>query len=379
MSPSIEVRQAVSHRERSAFARFPWQVYRGDPLWVPPLISEQMAILDLARNPLFRSVEASLLTAHRDGRMVGTIVPFYDQRQPGQEENKAGGFGFFEVLNDYDAAQALLEAASAWHRQRGSRSMAGPMNFNENDMPGVLIEGVAVPPVMMEAHTPSYYRDFLERFGMQKSQDFFAWRAFRSQVGDGLENVPAVIRKVAEAARRNAGVTIRKLRMKDWDREVETALFLFNDTLKDLTGFIPFEASDFQHVVGRVKPFIDPDMALFAEADGKAIGFCIAVPDVNQVLIHLNGRLLPFNWLRINRLIKNINAVSFKLMGVLEAYRKRGIEALLYMEAIRAFHEKGYEWLDGSVTSEHNTSINLLASHMGAERYKHYRIYSLDL
>jgi GNAT superfamily N-acetyltransferase len=137
--------------------------------------------------------------------------------------------------------------------------------------------------------------------------------------------------------------------------------------------------SDFNRLAGKMKMFIDPDLALFAEANGKPIGFCVAIPDVNQVLIHLNGRLFPINWLRVNGLIKKIDVASFKLMGLLEEYRHRGIDAILYLEVVKAIFRKGYSWLDGSVTSEYNPAVNLLANRLGAERYKHYRIYKINL
>jgi GNAT superfamily N-acetyltransferase len=136
---------------------------------------------------------------------------------------------------------------------------------------------------------------------------------------------------------------------------------------------------EFARMANQLRAFLDPDLALFAEAEGRCVGFCVAVPDVNRVLIHLNGRLLPLGWLKIRRLIRQIDVVSFKLMGVLPEYRRRGIDALLYMEAIKAVYDKGYAWLDGSLTSELNPTINLIAGRLGAERYKQYRMYKMAL
>jgi GNAT superfamily N-acetyltransferase len=149
--------------------------------------------------------------------------------------------------------------------------------------------------------------------------------------------------------------------------------------LTHLPDFNPMTKADFQRLTDRVKPFIDPNLALFAEVEEKTIGFCVAVPDINRVLIHLNGRLFPFGWLKINRLIGKTDVVTFKLMGVLEEYRHPGIDALLYLEAVKAIYERGYAWMDGSVTSEYNSVVNLLAQRTGAERYKHYRIYKMKL
>ena len=379
MVDSIEVKQVTSPAERKAFVKFPWRVYQGDHNWVPPLISDQLDYLNSEKNDFFSHAEVTLFMAWRKNEVVGTIAAFVDQQQVKYLHQPVGGFGFFEVLPDYEIAKALLDTALGWLRDKGMDLVSGPTSFTENDNPGVLIESVDCPPVMMEAHTPLYYKDYLESYGMEKSHDLYAWRAFREQIGEELKNIPADLMRVADVARKAAKINIRKLRMDRFQEEITIVVNLFNATLQQLPNYTPTSLAYFQRLAARIKPFLDPDLALFAEVDGKAIGFMIAIPDVNQVLIHLNGHLFPFNWLRINRLIKKIDAVSFKLMGLLEEYRHRGIDALLYLEAVRAFYAKGYAWLDGSLTSELNPAVNLIANRLGAERYKQYRIYKMAL
>jgi GNAT superfamily N-acetyltransferase len=378
-SVPVEVREVTSRRDLRAFVRFSWRVYVDDPNWVPPLIQDRMQSLNPAKGLFYRSADVALFLARRGREVVGTVAAFVE-RQPGQEQGaEEGGFGFFEAVDDDAVVKALLDAAFDWLRARGVTLARGPMDFNINECPGVLIAGADCPPVMLEAHTPPYYRGLLERYGMVKDHDLYAWRAFRSQVGEELSNLPPELGRVADVARRVAQVEIRKLRLEDWDSEIATACHLFNETLKHLIDHVPFSEAEFARLANQFRPFIDPDLALFAEADGQTIGFCIALPDVNRVLIHLNGRLFPLNWMRLRRYIRQIDVVSFKLMGILESYRRRGIDALLYIETIKAFYEKGYEWLDGSLTSENNPTINLIAQRLGAERYKQYRLYQMRL
>lgn len=379
MAADIAIRSVTTRGDRLAFVKFPWRVYRDDHNWVPPLISDQLDYLNPEKNDFFTHADVCLFSAWQRGEIAGTIASFVDHQQVKFLGQPLGGFGFFEVIPDYEVAKALLDAACAWLRVKGIQSMSGPTSFSDNDNPGVLVEGADCPPVMMEAHTPLYYKDYLERYGMEKSHDLYAWRAFRDQIGKELENIPVDLMRVAEAARKAAKVNIRKLRMDRYQDEIATAVQLFNATLTHIPNFVPIDLTYFQRLAARMKPFIDPDLALFAEVDGKAIGFCVAIPDVNRVLIHLNGRLFPFNWLRIKRLIRQIDVVSFKLMGLLEEYRHRGIDAMLYIEAVKGFYDKGYAWLDGSVTSEYNPAVNLLANRLGAERYKQYRIYKINL
>lgn len=379
MAADIEVRQVSTRGERSAFVKFPWRVYQGDKNWVPPLISDQLAYLDPQKNKFFTQADVVLLAAYRQKTMLGTIATFVNHYFIDQTGERVGGFGFFETIQDYEVARALFDTACAWQRERSIPLMRGPTNFGDNDSPGVLIGGADCPPVMMEAHSPPYYQDFFERYGFEKDHDLYAWRAFREQIGDELEKIPPDLAHVAERARQAANVNIRKLRMDRWDDEVDIALDLFNATLKHLPDFTPMTQDEFGRLAGKVRDFIDPDLALFAEKDGKPIGFAIAVPDINQVLIRLDGRLFPFNWMRVKRLIRSINVASFKLMGLLEEYRHRGIDAILYLEVVKAIFRKGYLWLDGSVTSEFNPAINLLANRLGAERFKHYRLYQIKL
>jgi len=377
---SIQIRPVTARRELRAFVKFPWQVYKNDPNWVPPLISERLEYLDPATGPFYRHADVALFMARGSRQPLGTIAAFVDHHRVEHMGAPEGGFGFFEVIEDYAVAEQLLDAACGWLRERNAPVVRGPTNFGMNDCPGVLIEGADCPPVMLEAHTPAYYRDFLERYGMEKDHDLYAWRAFGSQVGPKLDAVMSELEQVAGVARQRANVTIRKVRMKEWETEIAIVHHLFDTTLQNVVpDHVPMTDAEFLRLAEQFRPFIDPDLALFAEVEGKPVGFFVAFPDINRALIHLNGRLFPFGWLKLSRAIRNIDVATFKLMGVLEEYRRRGIDALLYLEGVRAFLDKNYKWLDGSLTSEQNPMVNLIASRLGAERYKLYRLYQMPL
>jgi GNAT superfamily N-acetyltransferase len=377
--PSIRIQAVTTRHDLRAFVKFPWQVYREDPNWVPPLISERLQYLDPTSGPFYSYADVALFLARRGRQVVGTIAPFVNHRLIEHVGQPEGGFGFFETIEDFAVAKRLLDAACEWLRMRDVPLIRGPTSFTDNDCPGVLIEGGDCPPVMLEAHTPSYYEELLEQYGMEKHIDLYAWRAFRSQIGEELQNLPPQLTRVADMARKLANVSIRRMHMERWDEEISTAHYLFNTTLHNMPARAPYSEAEFRRIANQMRPFLDPDLALFAEVEGKPVGFLIAVPDVNQVLVHLNGRLFPLGWLKLRRHMRQIDAVTFKMMGVLEEYRRRGIDALLYLEAVKTVFRKGYEWLDGSVTSELNTTINLIAHRLGAERYKHYRLYQMKL
>jgi GNAT superfamily N-acetyltransferase len=377
MAAGIDVLPISGKRERRAFITFPWKIYAGDRNWVPPLISDRLSYLDPGKGPFYKQADIALFMALRGGDPVGTIAGFVDRVKVQHAGIPEGGFGFFECVNEPDVSARLLDACRDWLRSRGMTSFSGPTSFGEFDSPGVLIEGADCPPAMLEGHTPPYYRDLLERYGMEKYHDFYAWRASFEQVEKEMGNPGSDILRVAEAARRVSRVTVRGISMKDWPREVATIRNLFNETMSQVPGTVPFSEAEFQNLADQMKPFIDPDLALIAETDGKAVAYCVLIPDTNQVLARLNGRLFPFNWLRVKAMIRKIDVVSFKLMGVLKEYQRRGIDAILYVEALQKAARNGYSWLDGSLTSELNPSINLIAQGRGAEMYKHYRLYRM--
>lgn len=379
MIADVEVRPVATRRDLKAFVKFPWRVYRGDRLWVPPLVSDRLEYLDPARGPFYKQADVALLAAWRGRKLVGTNAAFIDHARVRHLDRQEGGFGFFEVLDDYGAASALLDACSEWLRVRRMKSVRGPTSFGDNDCPGILIEGTDYPPAMLEAHTPPYYRDFLERYGMVKDHDLYAWRATFQRVGGELEGAPSDLVHVADAVKGAGEVRIRGVRLEDWHTEVATIRDLFNATIGQIPEAVPLGDEEFRRLADQMRPFIDPELALIAQVDGRPVGFCVMIPDTNRVLRHLNGRLFPFNWLMVKRWIRQIDVVSFKLMGILPEYRRRGIDALLYVEALSKAKKNGYAWLDGSLTSELNPAVNVIAQSRGAERYKHYRLYRMEL
>lgn len=234
-----------------------------------------------------------------------------------------------------------------------------------------------MPPALLEAHTPLYYGEFAERFGLQKRSDFYAWRVSLSDLGPNLEALPQQLLRVFDATAKRGGVVVRKVRMDDWDNDLEIARNLFNTTLTHLPDHVPMNRETWERFAGQMRSFLDPDLALIAEIEGQPVGFLVCFPDINRVLLHLDGRLFPFGWLKMLWYRRRIDMVSFKLFGILEQYRRRGIDVLLYLRAVREAAAKGYRWLDGSLTSEFNPTVVRLAERLGAERYKHYRLYEM--
>lgn len=377
----LEIMPIVPHDRvnRKRFVRFPWQIYAGDPFWTPPLIRSQLKTLDPARGTFFRHGEAVPLIARRGRRDVGTIVAWINHRSNRYRDEKVAGFGFFEVVEDYQVAESLLATACDWARARGMTLIRGPLYFTTEDSPGALVEGQEWPPVLLMGHTPLYYADFLEQFGMRKYRDAYGFRLDLSELRGDVNNLPVKIVRAADVMRRRYAFIVRPLRMADWDEELAAAMKIFNQALGYQREHVPMDEAEFLSSANDLKRIVDPDLVFFAEADGQPIGISITLPDVNQVLRRMNGRLFPWGWLRLLWYRRRINVASIKILGVLEAYRGKGIEAVFAVETGRQLIAKGYNWVDLSLVAEENANAIRIADHLGLERYKIYRTYEMDL
>ncbi|RMF32314.1 MAG: N-acetyltransferase [Chloroflexi bacterium] len=379
MTPSVEIVPIGDAAGRKRFVRFAWQVYADDPHWVPPLIGSRLKELDPARGPFFRHGEAALFMARRGGRDLGTIVAWINHRANAYRQEQVAGFGYFEVLEDYPAAEALLSTAANWARTRGMTLLRGPLHFSTEDSPGVLIEGFDRPPVLLMGHSPPYYADFLTRFGLRKYRDAYAYRVEVAPFGGEISNLPPKILRAAEVARRRYGASVRPLRLEAWEDEVRRALALFNQALGYQREHVPMAEAEFRHFAEELRPIVDPALTLFVEVDGEPVGLSITLPDFNQVLRRMNGRLFPLGWLRFWWYRRRITVVSVKILGVLERYRGRGLDALLYVETARQILARGYDWVDFSLIAEENVMANRLAQMVGGQVYKVYRTYQMAL
>jgi GNAT superfamily N-acetyltransferase len=370
-------------QERERFVRFPWRVYRAkggkDPLWIPPLVRSQLHQLDPQRGPFFRYGEAVLFLAQRDGQDVGRIAGWINPRSNEALSEKAADFGFFETFDDYAIARALLDAVVDWACASGMETLRGPFYFSMDDSPGVLIEGVDYAPVLMCGHSPPYYAALLERYGLAKYRDAYAYRMDLARFGGDAGNLPPKVTRVAETVRQRTDVRIRAARMEDWGAEVGRVMHLVNVAMGHMRNHVPMDEQEFTRFTDELRQFVDPDLILFAELDGQPVGFSATVPDVNQALRRANGSLFPLGWLWLWWAARRIDVATFKLVAVLEGHRLRGLDALLYLETLRELLRKGYSWVDMSLVAEHNVMSNLLARHMGGERYKVYRTYEMSL
>jgi GNAT superfamily N-acetyltransferase len=370
-------------RDLRAFIALPFRLYRGDPLWVPPLIAERRSFLDPRHNPFFEHAEAALWLARRGGRVVGRISSHIDHRHNATHGERAGMFGFFECEDDREVAAVLLDRARSWCRDSGATCLRGPLSFSMNHECGLLIDGWDGPPVFMMAYNPPAYSALIEGCGLAKAMDLVTYTLRRSDVGGDPGRLPVELVRRAEAARRRAGVTIRRGDIRSFDEEIARGLEIFRAAWRDNWGFVPPTDREAREISRGLRRIVEPRLCTFAERDGTPIAFSMVVVDANQVLARLGGRLLPLGWLKALLYARRITGLRLLLFGVLAEHRGRGIEAALVLETLLATLAAGYETLELSWILEDNVPVRRLIEALGAPYgvrvHRRYRIYEMPI
>ena len=377
---ALTVEPIASPRDRMRFIRLPWQVYAGNRCWVPPLLFERRTFFDPARNPFYRHADVQLFIARRGGQDVGTIAAFVNHAYNQFQGSRIGFFGFFEVLPDAEAAAALLEAAEAWVRERGMPAIRGPINFSTDNESGLLIDSYDQPPVLMTVYNPPYYRELIESAGYAKALDWYAYMIDRAALGGGsIEALPPKLLRAAEIERRRSRASFRKVRMAEFDRELDRVIQVYNRAWERNPSFVPMDEAEIAYTANGLKSFLDPDLVWIAEVGEQTVGISITLPDMNQLLRTMNGRLLPLGWWRLMFGRKRIDTARFFAMGILPEYRQRGIDAVFYYETFREAVRKGYRRAELSLIAEANQPMRRPIESLGAWIYRTYRVYEKQL
>lgn len=370
---AVTVRVVQTQRDWEEFIEIPFRLYRGNPCWVPPLRSEVRKLLDPQKNPFWEHARGTVFLAEREGRTVGRISAQIDDNYNNLWNERLGSFGFFECENDQAVADALFDAAAAWVREQGMTVLRGPMSPSSNDEWGFLLDAYDKPPVLMMPYNPPYYLELAERWGLKKAKDLLAFYKHISMP------MPPRMRELAEKLRANPRITTRCINMKNLPAEMAIIKDLYNASWQKNWGFSPMTSKEMDLLAENLKTFADPGLVRFAFYDGKPAGLSITLPNINEVLIHLNGRLGPVEMVKflfLKRRIKGVRAIVF---GFKQEYRRLGLPILLFYETEEYGRQRGYEWCEMSWNLEDNRLINDFDREAGGVEYKHYRVMERPL
>jgi GNAT superfamily N-acetyltransferase len=370
----MKIAAVKTRKELEKFIDLPYQLYRDDPNWVPPLRSEIHGQFDPRRNPLLDHCEYALFLLWNDGRAVGRIAAFIDQLAVDYWGEPVGLFGYYECPRDDWASRLLLDTAREWLAERGMRSMRGPWSFVSQEW-GSVVEGFSPPPVVMAPYNPDYYNQHYRAYGLIKVKDLVVYEADAARGYAIPERILTLTSRVAE----RYGVRVRSLDMSRFEREIDTIIELSNQSLADNWGYSPVTEDEVRAMARDLKPVIHPKAVLFAEdPDGRPVGFAIAIPDVNLIFKKIRGRLLPFGWLYLLWKLPRLNQYRMFALGVIPEYHGKAIDSLMYRALYDACYSPNVR-MEINYVLEDNAPMNNAILKLGATPIRRYRVYQMDI
>ncbi len=375
----LTVKPVENAADREAFIRLPWAIYRDDPAWIPPLLMERRDHLNPRKNPFFETADAHFWLALRDGRPVGRISAQVNRAHLRRHQDASGHFGMLEAEDSAETFQALLRAAEDWLRAQGMRRVLGPFNLSINEECGLLVEGFQHPPSMLMGHARPYYAARLEALGYRKARDLLCYHY------DARQDLPPAVAHLVRKTARTEKLVVRPLDMRRYEEDLAIIMDIFNDAWSDNWGFVPMSAAELRHMARSLRPIVRPQSIAIAELDGEPVAMAIGLPNVNEAIADLDGRLLPFGWAKLlwRLKVKTPKTARVPLMGVRKAYHGSMLGAALATSVIdsirRAQRALGVEGGELSWILENNLSMRHMIEYFGGVAYKTYRIYERGL
>jgi hypothetical protein len=353
------------------FLRVPYGIYRDDPHWVAPLLSDRRKVLG-AGNPFFQHARLALWVATRDGRDVGSVAGIVDEHHNARHREATAFFGFFEAENDPAVGRLLLGAVRAWARELGMARLLGPMNPSMNEECGLLVDGFDAPPVVMMTYNPAYYADLLAAAGLRRCKDLLAY-------GLTLDDRHlARLERLGARALGRAGITVRAIERRALARDLGKIQEVYNAAWADNWGHVPMTAAEIEFMAARLLPLIDERIILLAEAGQECVAFILALPDVNEMLGRLRGRLLSPRLTQVVPYLVGLRRPRFfrvVALGVKRAYRQRGIDAALIASCLSATLRAGFQRCEISWILEDNPLMRSVGEMFGGTAYKRYALF----
>ena len=366
--PSVHVAPVRDRWGLQCFLKLPWRIYQGNPVWVPPVLVELKKLFDPRKHPFHRHAEVQYFLAWRGEEVVGRIAAIVNHQYVQFHDEATGFFGFFESIDDEHVAAELLTAAERWVAARGMKQIRGPMNFSTNEECGLLVDGFQHPPTVMMPYNLPYVAQLIEAAGYTKAKDLLAYLL------DDTTPPERLVRGVARLQQLQ-NITIRPINRRRFRQELELLREVYNSAWERNWGFVPMTKEEIDHFAAQLRWVANPNLCLVAEIKGEVVGFALALPDYNQVLRYLNGRLLPFGVFKLLWAQREINAARVLILGLKPGFRHLGIDAMLYLRLWEEAPKNGYPIVECSWILEDNWPMRRGLERMGARLYKTYRIY----
>jgi hypothetical protein len=375
----VLVTAVQSSGEKKEFIALQYELNKDFPAFVPPLQMERNDFLNVKKNPFFDHGTVELFIARRGGKAVGRIAAIVDNLYNDTHKARYGWWGMFECVNDAGVAAALFVAAEGWLKARGMVEGVGPASFSSNGEFGLLIDAHEIPPKVMMPWNPPSYQALVEANGYVKAKDLWAWHI------DVTTPIPERVERIAEKVRKREGLVVRPANLKDWDNEIRKIKEVYNDAWEDNWGFVPMTEREIDHLAKELKQIVIPELALFAEVEGKVVAFSLTLPDANIAFKATgNGKLttfgLPIGLAKLLLAMKSkINTGRLAVLGIKSGFRKRGIDSVLFLDTFNNSRKQGWNGGEISWTLEDNDMVNRAIEIFGCKKYKTYRLFKKSL
>jgi GNAT superfamily N-acetyltransferase len=365
-----------TRKQKKAFIDFPHDLYKGDSNYVPELFIAQRDLLTPGKHPFHEHSKVQLFLYYKDNVISGRIAAILNNNHNLFNNTTDGFFGFFECINDLQVANTLFDTAEQWLRKQGATTIIGPVNPSTNEPCGLLIDGFDKPPLAMMTYNKPYYTSLLEAMSLKKKVDLLAYDIIRKEVDER----PLLLEERLLSRLRQKNITIRHVNKKDLAHEARNVREVYNAAWDKNMGFVPMTDKEFSYLAKDLKMVLDEQFCLIAEHNGKQVGFALAIPDINQILIKVRrGRLLPTGIFKLLLNMKKIDRIRVLALGVNKEYRKLGIEACFYAAIIKQAGARQMKGAEASWILEHNEMMNKGIESINGKVYKRYRIYEKPL
>ena len=371
MPRDISIDPVRNRRDLDHFIRLPWQLYRNDPAWVPPLLFDLKKLLSPKKHPFHQHAEVQYFLARMTGRVVGRIAAVINHQHIEFHNESVGFFGFFESIDDQDVANALFTAAEHWALARGVRRMRGPMSFSTNEECGLLVDGFTTTPAVMMSHHLPYYARLIQAADYDQAKDLFAYLIDLREDA----TIPERLIRGVQRLQQKQAITIRHIDVNRFEEEIRLLHAIYHHAWEDNWGFVPMTEAEVDLLAHMLRLVADPKLCLIAELDNQPVAFALGLPDYNQALRHINGRLFPFGLFKFLWHKRHIDSLRILLLGTNPDVRVRGLDAMLYLKLWQDVPADGYKLVECSWILEDNWGMRRGLERMGAQIYKTYRIF----
>ncbi|MGD2092587.1 MAG: hypothetical protein PVH61_40850 [Candidatus Aminicenantes bacterium] len=374
---SVDIRVVENKKDLKTFVKVPFEIYKGDPYWVPPLIMDELETFNPEKNPAYEHAETRLFLAYKDGKAVGRIAGILSHAANDKYNTKNLRFGWFDTINDYEVAHSLLLAVEKWGMEIKMETITGPHGFSDLDPEGMLVEGFDQLPTISVYYNFPYYPEFVEKYGFKKEVDYLEFRSIAPQE----TGIPPKLLRLGERIKQRSGIKVHRFKSKREVKKRSIDLFyLLDEAFEEIYGSIPLSDKQIRYYVKKYFSFVDKDLIQLAvNENDEAVGFMIAMPSLSKGFQKAKGHLFPFGWFHILRSLKNYEVLDFYLAGIKKNYRGQGVDLLMVLEVVQAALDKGVKYAESNPELETNKKIHAQWKYFNPTQHKRRRIYKKNI